>query len=95
MYYVYVLQSQKDKKFYTGRCGNLEARIKRHNKGLVKATKSRIPMKIIYYEACSNIKDAAHRETYLKTSWGKHYIKSRLSNFLKETKRRSQLSRSV
>ena len=78
MYYVYVLKSLKDKKLYTGSTNNLVERLKRHNKGLVEATKYRRPLKLIYYEACLSRKDAMRREIYLKTSWGKRYIKSRL-----------------
>ena len=93
MHYVYVLLSLKDGELYTGTTNNLKARVERHNKGLVKATKFRMPLKLIYYEASLNIKDAYKREVYLKTSWGKRYLKNRLSNDLK-TKIRSYLKRS-
>jgi len=83
MHYVYVLFSKKDKKLYTGSASNLKERIRRHNKGLVEATKYRRPLKLIYYEACLSRKDAYRREVYLKSSWGKRYIKSRLKNYLK------------
>ena len=92
MHYVYILLSKKDKKFYTGSTNNLQKRIKRHNEGLVKATRYRRPLKLIYCEACLNRKDSMRREIYLKTSWGKHFLKNRLSNFLKEIKERSRLS---
>ena len=83
MYYVYVLKSAKDKEFYTGFAANLEKRLEKHEEGLVIATKNRRPLNLIYYEACINKKDALHRERYLKTSWGKAYIKSRLRNYVR------------
>lgn len=83
MYFVYVLFSKKDKKLYTGSTNNLEERVRRHNKGLVSATKYRKPLKLIYFEGCLNIKDATRREIYLKTAWGKRYIKNRLREALK------------
>lgn len=83
MYYVYVLLSLKDRKFYTGFAVDLEKRIKRHMDGLVTATKHRRPLKFVYYEACLSKKDAIHREAYLKTAWGKRYIKERIENYLK------------
>ena len=92
MHYVYVLFSSKDKKLYTGSTNNLAERVKRHNRGLVAATKYRRPLKLIYYEACLDIKDSMRREIYLKTSWGKHFLKSRLTNFFNENKERSRLS---
>jgi len=82
MYYVYVLRSQKDRDFYVGYTKDLEERVKKHNKGEVKSTKKRIPLELVYYEACINQKDALHREKYLKTSWGKRYLRNRLKNYL-------------
>lgn len=81
-FYVYILQSEKDKMFYTGYTSNLEERIVLHNKGQVQSTKNRIPLKLVYFEACINQQDATHREKYLKTSWGKRYLKERLKNYL-------------
>ena len=46
------------------------------------STKNRLPVELVYYEACLNQQDATHREKYLKTAWGKRYIKSRLKNYL-------------
>ena len=81
-YYVYILQSQKDQKFYTGYTNNLKRRLEEHNNAQVKSTKNRRPLKLVYYEFCLNKDDALHREKYLKSSWGKRYIKNRLKNYL-------------
>ena len=78
MYYTYILQSNKDKQFYTGYTNDLKKRLKLHNDGKVASTKKRLPVALVYYEACLNQQDATHREKYLKTAWGKRYIKSRL-----------------
>jgi putative endonuclease len=82
MFYIYILQSQKDKKFYTGYTHDLKERVSLHNNGKVVSTKNRLPLKLVYYEACLNQQDATHREKYLKTAWGKRYIKQRLKNYL-------------
>lgn len=82
MYYVYVLRSQKDKFFYVGYTSNLKNRKTEHDKGNVVSTKNRRPLDLIYCELCINQQDAIHREKYLKTSWGKRYIKARLKNYL-------------
>lgn len=82
MQYVYVLQSRKDNKKYVGYTKNLKLRFEQHQKGLVLSTKNRRPLKLIYYEACINQKDAVLREKYLKTIYGKKYIKSRLKSYL-------------
>ncbi len=83
MFYTYILISEKDDKFYVGYIDNLKRRIKQHNDGDVESTKYRRPLKLIYYEVCLNQKDAIHREKYLKTTYGKRYIRNRLKNYLK------------
>ncbi|MFA5001201.1 MAG: GIY-YIG nuclease family protein [Candidatus Paceibacterota bacterium] len=82
MYYTYILQSVKDKKFYTGFTKNLKSRFDLHNRGLVESTKNRRPWKLIYYEACLDQADATHREKYLKTVYGKRFIRSRVKSYL-------------
>jgi len=51
MFFVYILQSKKDKELYIGFAPGLRKRFKKHNLGLVKSTKSRIPFRLAYYEA--------------------------------------------
>jgi putative endonuclease len=82
MYYVYVLQSNKDNKKYVGYTKNLKLRFEAHKKGKVLSTKNRRPLKLIYYEACENQQDATHREKYLKTYHGKMFLKNRLRSYL-------------
>jgi putative endonuclease len=82
MYYVYVLESERDDKFYTGFTQDLKLRFEQHNKGRVESTKYRVPMKLIYYEACINKDDATKREKYLKTHHGKMFLKNRLKSYL-------------
>ena len=84
MYYVYVLFSDRDKKFYTGFTDDLKRRVAEHNAGRVQSTSDRRPLILVYYEACLNQKDAIHREKYLKTTFGKEYIRKRINNFLVE-----------
>jgi putative endonuclease len=85
MYYVYVIQSKKDKQFYTGFTRDLENRIREHNEGRVSSTKERGPFELIYYEACLNEQDALAREKYLKSGMGKRYLRNRLRRFLSLT----------
>jgi putative endonuclease len=82
MFYVYIIQSERDKKFYVGYTSDLKKRIEQHDNGYVKSTKDRRPIKLVYYEACINQQDALHREKYLKTTYGKRYIKNRIKKFL-------------
>lgn len=85
MFYVYILQSKKDSKWYTGSTNDLRKRFKQHAEGKSFATKNRSPFEIIYYEACINEQDARSRETYLKSGPGKRYLRNRLKRFLSLT----------
>lgn len=76
MFYVYVLRNPKQ--FYIGSTKDLRERLTKHKNDRVFSTKNRGPWKLIYYEACVGEKDARLREKYLKTAWGKRYLKGRL-----------------
>ena len=81
-HYVYVLRSQVGGQFYVGLASNVVERLLQHNNGLVTSTKARRPFELIYWEGCLNRSDAAQREKYLKTAWGKRYLKTRLRRYL-------------
>lgn len=81
-FYTYILLSQKDHRFYTGYTEDIEKRLLLHNSGKVESTRYRIPFDLVYYEVCFNKEDAIHREKYLKSTYGKRYIKNRLKNQL-------------
>ncbi|MBI5145456.1 MAG: GIY-YIG nuclease family protein [Candidatus Omnitrophica bacterium] len=77
-YYTYILRCEKTDRWYTGTTNNLEKRLEQHNKGEVFYTKNKLPVTLIYFEACLNKDDAYRRERYLKTGMGKRYLKNRL-----------------
>ena len=81
-YYVYVLLSDTDKKFYTGFTGDLKSRFERHDKKHVISTRKRGKLILVYSEACLDKRDAMHREKYLKTYHGKLFLKNRLKSYL-------------
>jgi putative endonuclease len=80
--YFYVLRSQRDHQFYVGFTADLKQRLVEHNAGRVPSTSRRTPLELVYYEASRNQGDATSREKYLKSSWGKRYLKGRLKNYL-------------
>jgi putative endonuclease len=55
--------------------------VQQHNKGLVTFTQKRMPFEFIYWEGCLDESDAAQREKYLKSAWGKRYIKTRVRRY--------------
>ena len=84
-FYVYVLLSEKDGNFYTGYTQDINNRLASHNNGLVKSTKYRRPLQLIYFEGCISQKDATRREKYLKSGNGKIYLRNRLKNYFDPT----------
>jgi len=84
MYYVYVLISKEDGQFYVGYTADLKKRLELHNRGKIESTKYRKPFELVYYEASLNKEDALHRERYLKTTYGKRYIRNRIRRYLEE-----------
>jgi putative endonuclease len=69
-YFVYVLQSQKDKKNYIGSTSDIKKRIAFHNAGLQRSTRTRIPFELIYNEEFPSKWEALRRERYLKSLKG-------------------------
>ena len=85
MYYVYLLHSKKDGKFYTGFTANLRRRLAEHSGGTTRSTRSRLPLELLYYEAYMSQADAKGREYRLKTSQGaRAALKRRLTNSLRD-----------
>jgi putative endonuclease len=82
MFYVYVLHSDRDGLLYTGATGDLKERVEQHNSGRVISTKGRLPVRLVYYEACLSQTDAFRREKYLKSGPGKRYLRNRLKDSL-------------
>ncbi len=80
-YYTYILESIKDGNWYTGYTDDLRSRFEKHQAGKVDSTKHRRRFKLIYFEGCRNKKDAIKREKYLKTYYGKMFVKKHLKSY--------------
>lgn len=65
-HYTYILRCS-DGTLYTGYTNDLDKRIRDHNSGKgAKYTKTRIPVKLVYYEVYENKTDAMSREWHIK-----------------------------
>ncbi len=73
-FFVYILKSLKDDRFYIGQTNDIASRIKRHNSGQVTATKNRRPLVIIHTEKFATRAHAMQREKYLKSLKSQKYI---------------------
>lgn len=66
MYYVYILESVTNKKYYIGYTNNLETRLRSHNNGLQRWTRNKGPWKLVYSEQFTDKRTAILRERELK-----------------------------
>ncbi|MFA5972406.1 MAG: GIY-YIG nuclease family protein [Lentimicrobiaceae bacterium] len=69
-YFVYILQSEKDGKYYIGSTHDVQSRLAFHNAGLQRSTKSRIPFIIVYTEEFTDKQQALIREKQIKSYKG-------------------------
>ncbi|NJP04038.1 GIY-YIG nuclease family protein [Candidatus Gracilibacteria bacterium] len=75
-YVVYVLKSERDQKRYIGVTGNIDRRLAEHERGKVKSTKQRRPLKLIHREEFEKKEEAWAREKFLKTGKGREFLDS-------------------
>ncbi len=75
--YTYVLKGA-DGELYVGSTTDLKRRMEEHKGGKVPATVHRLPVELVYYEACRCEAQARLREKALKTGFGRRYLKTRL-----------------
>jgi len=70
----YVLRSLKDGQHCVGMSQDVSRRLKEHNDGRTRSTKSRKPFEIVYTEECENREAARKRERYFKSGAGRRYL---------------------
>lgn len=73
-YYVYALRSIVNGKMYIGITTNPDRRLKEHNAGMTKSTKSYRPYVKIYQEQCFSRTDARNKEKYYKSGCGREFL---------------------
>jgi len=78
MYYVYILQSEKDDSFHTGFTEDLKSRLERHNSKTVKYSSTKAPFELIWYCAFRDKSKALSFEKYLKIGSGFAFARKRL-----------------
>ncbi len=76
---IYVLISEKTKKFYIGssRENNADLRFMAHNAGRTRSTKAGRPWRLVFEESCTDYTAARQRENFFKTGQGRRLLKER------------------
>ena len=67
MYFVYIIKSLKNGKYYIGQTNNIERRLKDHNRGKDHSSKIGMPWILVLKEIFESRKEAVNRERYLKS----------------------------
>lgn len=75
MYFVYVIQSDVDGRFYKGLTKDIENRVEEHNTGKTKSTRPYKPWKLVYLEKYKTREEARKRELFLKSGEGRELLK--------------------
>jgi len=84
MFYVYILQSIRNKQFYIGHTNNLTRRLREHRSGGTTSLKGRGLYKLVYYEKLETRAEALLREKYLKSGSGREKRPGLVANFSPE-----------
>ncbi|MBT97405.1 MAG: endonuclease [Dehalococcoidia bacterium] len=79
MFYVYILRSERNGRYYIGSTGNLQNRVTQHNAGMTKSTKGFRPWQLIYQEEFHSLSEARQRESKLKSWKSRTYLESQLN----------------
>ncbi|MCB9291915.1 MAG: GIY-YIG nuclease family protein [Lewinellaceae bacterium] len=79
MFFVYVLKSTQHFRFYVGMTSDVQRRLEEHNAGKAKSTKGWMPRILFFKEEFLSREEARNREKYLKSGYGKQWIKEKWS----------------
>jgi putative endonuclease len=80
MCFVYILYSSRADRYYIGQTDDLDVRLQRHNRGLVRSTKAYLPWDLKYTEVYATRSEAVRREGEIKAKKGRRYIEELLAN---------------
>jgi putative endonuclease len=74
MYYVYLLQSEKDGRLYIGQTNDIQSRVTRHNHNRCMYTRHKGPWQLIGYKQYKSRPEAVQEELRLKRIKNRSYL---------------------
>ncbi|NIL97346.1 MAG: GIY-YIG nuclease family protein, partial [Planctomycetales bacterium] len=78
MYFVYVLSSKTEQRLYIGSTAEPDVRLTAHNAGRVRSTRLWRPWNMVLLEQHPDRPTAQKRERYLKSGWGRRWLRQNL-----------------
>ncbi|SDI31435.1 GIY-YIG nuclease family protein [Winogradskyella thalassocola] len=80
MYTTYILYSKSKNRFYVGHSADLKDRLKRHNTGRSKSTKSGFPWTVVYTKEFTTKSEAYQYEMYVKKQKSSEFIRTLINS---------------
>ncbi len=80
MYFVYILQSIKNQRFYIGSSHDVQKRLQYHNNGLVKSTKNMRPWQLMLSQPYDTLHKAKCIEYRIKKLKRRDYIQKMIDD---------------
>jgi putative endonuclease len=74
-WFTYALRSLKDSGLYIGMTGDVERRVREHNAGYNRSTRSRAPFNLIYVKEFPSRREARQHEKFLKQGRGREMLR--------------------
>jgi putative endonuclease len=79
-FFLYILQSEKNKKYYIGITKDIETRLNQHNRGVGKSTRSNRPWRLVYTKEYNTRSEAGIREKQIKNQKSRAHIEKLISS---------------
>ncbi len=76
MFWVYILRSEVNGRYYVGQTDDVDARTGMHDRGEVKSTRPYRPWKLVYSEVFQTRSEAVRRERQIKRRKKRSYIEA-------------------
>ncbi len=86
MFFVYILKSIKNNRYYIGSTENIERRLQEHNSGKSKYTKLTAPFILVFKKEYQTVQEARLIETKLKKFKSRKVIEQIISDGVIKTK---------
>jgi putative endonuclease len=85
MYYVYVLWSERLQKRYVGSTENVAGRLKQHNLGKARFTRTGMPWILLHQEEFANVSAGRARESFLKSGVGREWLDQQFPGYRRKS----------
>ena len=95
MRYVYILQSERNGKYYIGSTNDIRRRLKQHNSGMHLSSKRLAPFKLKLFQEYASDQEARQIETKLKKLKRRDYIKRILNDGIIKFRATSSSGRAI